>query len=89
MESCVGDNTRIEVITEGILTRQLQRDPGLESSAWSSLTNSTSATWIRICAWRFHFMVASYFERDLRLKLLVMSATLDGEAVATCWVMHQ
>ena len=30
MDSCVSDSTRIEVITEGILTHQLQRDPGLE-----------------------------------------------------------
>ncbi|MEJ6539939.1 MAG: DEAD/DEAH box helicase, partial [Halioglobus sp.] len=30
MDTCVSDNTRIEVITEGILTQQLQRDPGLE-----------------------------------------------------------
>ena len=29
LDTCVGENTRIEVITEGILTRQLQRDPGL------------------------------------------------------------
>ncbi|RLA50484.1 MAG: ATP-dependent helicase HrpB, partial [Gammaproteobacteria bacterium] len=30
LDTCVGENTRIEVITEGILTRQLQGDPGLE-----------------------------------------------------------
>ncbi|MCB1844032.1 MAG: DEAD/DEAH box helicase, partial [Halioglobus sp.] len=33
MESCVSPHTRIEVVTEGILTRQLQRDPGLEDVA--------------------------------------------------------
>ena len=30
LDSCISAQTRIEVITEGILTRQLQRDPGLE-----------------------------------------------------------
>ncbi|MBA1496020.1 ATP-dependent RNA helicase HrpB, partial [Klebsiella pneumoniae] len=28
-ESCVGPNTRLEVVTEGILTRTLQHDPEL------------------------------------------------------------
>ncbi|XNM68141.1 hypothetical protein ACLK2E_00845 [Escherichia coli] len=28
-ETCVGPNTRLEVVTEGILTRMIQRDPEL------------------------------------------------------------
>lgn len=30
LDTKVGPRTRIEVVTEGILTRQLQRDPALE-----------------------------------------------------------
>ena len=30
LDTCVSEHTRIEVITEGILTRLLQSDPGLE-----------------------------------------------------------
>ena len=30
LDSCVGPATRIEVVTEGILTRMLQQDPGLD-----------------------------------------------------------
>ena len=29
-DSCVSENCRIEVVTEGILTRRLQQDPGLD-----------------------------------------------------------
>ena len=34
LDTCVGAQTRIEVITEGILTRQLQSDRALRASAW-------------------------------------------------------
>ena len=30
LDSCVSEHTRVEVITEGILARKLQQDPGLE-----------------------------------------------------------
>lgn len=30
MERCIGPKTRVEIVTEGILTRRLQSDPGLE-----------------------------------------------------------
>ena len=33
LETRVGTRTRIEVVTEGVLTRMLQRDPALEASA--------------------------------------------------------
>ncbi len=32
-ETCVGPQTRLEVVTEGILTRMIQRDPGADG-AW-------------------------------------------------------
>ncbi|VTN14113.1 ATP-dependent RNA helicase HrpB [Raoultella terrigena] len=33
-DTCVGPNTRIEVVTEGILTRTLQHDPELTAWVW-------------------------------------------------------
>jgi len=32
MDRCIGPGTRIEIITEGILTRRIQSDPGLEET---------------------------------------------------------
>ena len=43
VDTRVGPQTRIEVVTEGVLTRMLQRDPTLEASGSSSSTSSTSA----------------------------------------------
>ena len=34
LETCVGPSTRIEVVTEGILTRMLQSDPELPAWGW-------------------------------------------------------
>jgi len=80
MESCVDMNTRIEVITEGILTRLLQSDPGLEN-------------YMAVIFDEFHerslqadlgLTLCLDTQANLRedLKILVMSATLDGAAVA-------
>ena len=55
-ESRVSATTRIEVVTEGILTRH---DPGRSGAGrdrrWSSSTSSTSATWpaISVPCWRW------------------------------------
>ena len=82
LESCVGDETRIEVVTEGILTRQLQRDPGLEGVGLVVFDefherNLDSDLCLALC------LQGRRLYRDRPdLKLLVMSATLDGEAVA-------
>ena len=80
LESCVSDETRIEVVTEGILTRQLQRDPGLEDVGLVVFDefherNLDSDLCLALC------LQGRRLYRDKPdLKLLVMSATLDGEA---------
>ena len=51
-ETCVGPNTRLEVVTEGILTRMIQRDPELSGVGWRSSMNSTNAACRRIWRWR-------------------------------------
>jgi len=80
MDTRVSRDTRIEVVTEGVLTRMLQNDPALEGVA-------------AVIFDEFH---ERSLQADLglalvldarenlapELKLLVMSATLDGDAVA-------
>lgn len=79
-ESCVSAQTRIEVLTEGIFTRMLQDDPELagvgavifDEFHERHLTGDLGAA------------LALEVQRGLRedLRLLVMSATLDGERMA-------
>ena len=80
MDTRVSRDTRIEVVTEGVLTRMLQNDPALEGVA-------------AVIFDEFH---ERSLQADLglalvldarenlapELKILIMSATLDGEAVA-------
>jgi len=54
-ENKVSARTRIEVVTEGILTRMLQDDPMLETVARSCSMNSTSATSVATWAWRWRW----------------------------------
>ena len=80
LESRVGPGTRIEVVTEGILTRRLQRDPALEDVALVVFDefherNLQADLGLALC-----LEVRRHLRESLRL--LVMSATLDGEAVA-------
>ncbi len=82
LDTCVSQQTRIEVITEGILTRQLQRDPGLEDVGLVIFDefherNLDSDLCLALC-----LQGREVFRETAPLKLLVMSATLDGDAVA-------
>jgi ATP-dependent helicase HrpB len=82
MDSSVSDSTRIEVITEGILTHQLQRDPGLEDVGLVIFDefherNLDSDLCLALC-----LHGRELFREGPALKLLVMSATLDGQAVS-------
>jgi ATP-dependent helicase HrpB len=79
-ERCVGQNSRIEVITEGILTRRLQHDPllngvGLVIFDEFHERNIHSDVGLALCR---------DAQQGLRedLKILVMSATLDTAALA-------
>ncbi len=82
-ESKVSSRTRIEVITEGVLTRMLQTDPGLEQTTVVIFDeyherNIDSDLGLALTLYGRELFRES---RD-PLKLLVMSATLDGAAVA-------
>lgn len=76
----VSARTRIEVLTEGILTRRLQSDPALEGVGLVIFDEFHER--------HLHADLALALcvdaQRALRedLKMLVMSATLDGEAVS-------
>ncbi|QQD16984.1 ATP-dependent helicase HrpB [Spongiibacter nanhainus] len=84
MESKVSSQTRIEVITEGILTRMLQDDPSLEEVGLLIFDEfherSVDADiGLALC------LEGRRLFADLReapLKLLVMSATLEGDRLA-------
>ncbi len=74
--------TRIEVITEGILTRRLQRDPGLEDVALVIFDEFHERNLDSDLCLALVLQGRELLREGPPLKLLVMSATLDGEAVA-------
>lgn len=80
LESRVGPRTRVEVVTEGVLPRMLQADPGLEGVGLVIFDefherHLESDLGLALCL---------DLRRSLRpdLRLLVMSATLEAEAVS-------
>jgi len=78
-ESRIGAATRLEVVTQGILTRMLQDDPGLEGVAGIIFDEFHE----RSLEVDLGLALALDVQRGLRddLKLLVMSATLDVAAL--------
>ncbi|MBN2624072.1 MAG: ATP-dependent helicase HrpB [Acidimicrobiales bacterium] len=76
----VGPATRIEVVTEGILTRRLQRDPALDGVGLVVFDEFHE----RSLQADLGLALAIDARRHLRpdLRLLVMSATLDGDRIA-------
>jgi ATP-dependent helicase HrpB len=52
LDSKVGPKTRIEVVTEGILTRRLQADPALEGVGLLIFDEFTNAAWTPTWRWR-------------------------------------
>ena len=79
-ESKVSARTRIEVVTEGMLTRRLQTDPALDGVGLVIFDEFHE----RHLQTDLALALVRDSQRLLRadLKILVMSATLDGEAVA-------
>ncbi len=83
MDVCVSEHTRIEVITEGILSRQLQSDPGLEGIGIVLFDEFHERSLESDLALALTLQARDSFrDEDKPLRLLVMSATLDGAAVA-------
>jgi ATP-dependent helicase HrpB len=82
LDSCTSKHTRIEVITEGVLTRQLQRDPGLEDVALVIFDEFHERNLDSDLCLALALQGRELFREGPPLKLLVMSATLDSEPVA-------
>ncbi|MBC3538829.1 ATP-dependent helicase HrpB [Rufibacter sediminis] len=80
MEHIVSDKTRIEVVTEGILTRLLQSDPGLEGVAAIIFDEFHERSLQADVGLALALDAQAVLRPDLRL--LVMSATLDAASVA-------
>ena len=76
-ETCVGPSTRLEVVTEGILTRMLQNDPELTGVGLVILDEFHERSLQADLALALLLDVQQGLRNDLRL--LVMSATLDNE----------
>jgi len=75
LEARVGPNTRIEVVTEGILTRMLQRDASLDQVACVIFDEFHERSIHADLGLALCLEVRANLRPDLRL--LVMSATLD------------
>lgn len=80
VEQRVGRDTRIEVVTEGILTRRLQRDPTLEDVGVVIFDEFHERSLNADIGLALTLHTREMLRDDLRV--LVMSATLDGTAVA-------
>jgi ATP-dependent helicase HrpB len=79
-ESRVGHATRIEVVTEGILTRRLQRDPTLDGIGLVIFDEFHERSLVADLGLALTLHSRRLVRDDLRL--LVMSATLDTASVA-------
>lgn len=80
LDSKVGDQTAIEVVTEGILTRRLQADPELSGVAAVLFDEFHERSLQADLGLALTLEVVGALRPDLRL--LVMSATLDAEPIA-------
>lgn len=80
MDSMTGPGTRIEVVTEGVLTRFLQEDPSLEGVGLLIFDEFHERSIHADLGLALALESQSVLRDDL--KILVMSATLDGQALA-------
>jgi ATP-dependent helicase HrpB len=80
LDSRVGARTRIEVVTEGILTRRLRDDPGLEGVGLVIFDEFHERSLQADLGLALTLETRAVLREDLRL--LVMSATLEGGPIA-------
>ncbi len=80
MESRVSPKTRIEVLTEGVLTRLLQRDPGLEGIGLVIFDEFHERSLAADLSLSLCLDIQGVLNESLRL--LVMSATLDSQPLS-------
>ncbi|CQR72402.1 ATP-dependent helicase HrpB [Sporomusa ovata] len=80
LDTCIGSKTRIEVITEGVLTRMLQADQGLTGIGMVIFDEFHERSIHADLGLALALETQAILREDLRL--LVMSATLAAEPVA-------
>lgn len=78
-ETCVSNDTRLEVLTEGILTRMLRQDPTLDGVGMVIFDEFHERSLHSDLAFALSRQVQSILRPDLRL--VVMSATIDATAI--------
>ncbi|MQT99668.1 ATP-dependent helicase HrpB [Pseudomonas sp. FSL R10-2245] len=83
LDSKVGPTTRIEVVTEGILTRRLQEDPALEGVGLLIFDEFHERSLDADLALALSLNGRELFRDEQPLKILLMSATLEGERLAS------
>lgn len=81
LESRVSAHTRIEVVTEGILTRRLQEDPALEGVGLVIFDEFHERSLDADLALALTLNARALL-REEPLRVLLMSATLDGERLS-------
>ncbi len=81
MQAKVSGRTRIEVVTEGVFTRRVLDDPGLDGVACVIFDEFHERSLDADLGLAFARDAQAVLREDLRI--LVMSATLDGAAVAS------
>ena len=80
LDTKVGPRTRVEVVTEGVLTRMLQDDPALEGVGLVIFDEYHERSLVADLGLALTLQTRALLREELRL--LVMSATLDGAPVA-------
>ncbi|HGY9627332.1 TPA: ATP-dependent helicase HrpB [Pseudomonas putida] len=82
LDSKVGPTTRIEVVTEGILTRRLQADPALEGVGLVIFDEFHERSLDADLALALSLNGRELLRDEPPLKILLMSATLEGERLS-------
>lgn len=82
LDSKVGPNTRIEVVTEGILARRLQDDPALEGVGLVIFDEFHERSLDADLALALTLNGRDLLRDEPPLKVLLMSATLEGERLS-------
>ncbi|WP_432696433.1 ATP-dependent helicase HrpB [Marinobacterium sp. YM272] len=82
LDNRIGPNTRIEVVTEGVLTRMLQSDPGLDGIGLVIFDEFHERSLDADLGLALTLQGRELLRDDPPLKLLVMSATLDGGSIS-------
>ncbi len=88
LESKMSAQTRIEIVTEGILTRYLQDDPSLEDYGLIIFDEFHERSLDADLGLALTLQGRSLLREEDPLKLLLMSATLDGAPVAALLGEH-